>query len=228
MSQRHKEARFNFKLRTNMTPQQIMEMFDDYADDYEEEALTKGSRAHEIVGDFLANTYPESDRSSVKVLDVGAGTGFVGMKLKALGFTYVDALDPAQKMLDVAKTKNVYRHLICAFMDKNRVEEIETDFYDCVTATAAFNEGLIPCNAFPQLIRILKPGGRIVFTVPQMHVDNAVEYRGRLIPLIDKMAAGGVWEVTAIPLADGQLSNCLGPGFLYSLKVNVSEKYFEI
>ncbi|XP_046580031.1 methyltransferase-like protein 27 [Haliotis rubra] len=169
MSQRHKEARFNAKLRPDMTPQQIAEMFDDFADDYDE--------------------------------------------LKEVGFSYVDALDPAQKMLDVAKTRNVYRRLICAFMDKNRVEEIETDFYDCITATAAFNEGLVPCNAFPQMIRIVKPGGRIVFTVPQRNIDNAVEYRGRLLPLIDKMAAEGVWDVTAVPLADGELSHALGPGF---------------
>ncbi|XP_046379046.2 demethylmenaquinone methyltransferase-like [Haliotis rufescens] len=228
MSQHHKEARFNPKLRTDMTPQQIAEMFDDFADDYDEEVLEKGLRAHELVGDFLATTYPESDRSSLKVLDVGAGTGFVGLKLKALGFTYVDALDPAQKMLDVAKTRNVYRRLICAFMDKNRVEEIETDFYDCITATAAFNEGLVPCNAFAQMIRIVKPGGRIVFTIPQKNINNAVEYRDRLLPLIDKLAAEGAWEVTAIPLADGQLAKSLGPGILYSLKVNVSEKYFEI
>ncbi|XP_067657509.1 methyltransferase-like protein 27 [Haliotis asinina] len=228
MAQRHKEARFNFKLRSDMTPEQIAEMFDDFADDYDEDVRSKGLRAHEIVGDFLAKTYPKSERSSVKVLDVGAGTGFVGMKLKDLGFTYVDALDPAQKMLDVAKTRNVYRRLICAFMAKNRVEEIETDFYDCITATAAFNEGLVPCNAFPQMIRIVKPGGRIVFTVPQKNIDNSIEYRGRLLPLIDKMAAEGVWEATAIPLADGELAHSVGPGFLYSLKVNVSEKYFEI
>lgn len=51
-----------------------------------------------------------SDKNA-RILDVGAGTGLVGEYLKKRGFCNLDALEPSLGMLEVAKTKNVYKNL---------------------------------------------------------------------------------------------------------------------
>ncbi|XP_046580017.1 demethylmenaquinone methyltransferase-like [Haliotis rubra] len=224
MSDRYRDARLNFNLRKTMTPQQIADMYNDFADEYEEKHLGLGLRSHLRIGEYMADTYPQDQRATLRVLDVGAGTGLVGEMLSELGFVQIDALDPAQKMLDIAKTKNIYQRLICAFLNKDRIDEIETDQYDCITAAGAFNEGLIPVCAFHEMIRIVKPGGRIVFTITDKYIDVTDGYRNDLLPFIQKMADEGVWDVTAVPLADGAIHLLDGPGTLYSFKVNVTEK----
>lgn len=62
-------------------------------------------------------------------------------QLKNLGFTHIDALDPAEKMLEVSRRRNIYQRLICAFMNKNRNDDIDTGenqihiFCDIITTT---------------------------------------------------------------------------------------------
>ncbi|XP_067686918.1 methyltransferase-like protein 27 isoform X1 [Haliotis asinina] len=226
MAGRHAQARFDFSLRKKMTPRDIADMFNDFAEDYEQVYVTLDWRPFEVVGDFMAKLIPEDHRSKLKVLDVGAGTGLLGNKLKNDGFTHVDGLDPAENMLNVAKRRNIYQRYLCAFINKERNGAIETDYYDYIVASGAFNEGLIPCEAFQEMIRIVKPGGRITFTVPTRYINSSDNLRDQLLPLIDQLAQEGVWEVTSVALEDGELSSTDGPGTLYSLRVFVSEKKF--
>jgi predicted TPR repeat methyltransferase len=46
---------------------------------------------------------------SSKILDIGSGTGLVGHYLGKLGFTFIDGLEPSQKMIELAESKAVYR-----------------------------------------------------------------------------------------------------------------------
>ena len=48
---------------------------------------------------------------SARILDIGAGTGFVGQYLKRFRFNNVDALEPAGTMLEVARQKDAYKNL---------------------------------------------------------------------------------------------------------------------
>ena len=43
--------------------------------------------------------------ATVKILDVAAGTGLVGVELVKVGFKHIVALDYSQEMLDLAKEK---------------------------------------------------------------------------------------------------------------------------
>lgn len=59
------------------------------------------------------------DKAS-KIVDVGAGTGFVGDFLKKTGFTNVDALEPAEGLLEQAKQKKLYKNHILEGISKDK------------------------------------------------------------------------------------------------------------
>ena len=45
---------------------------------------------------------------SNRILDIGAKTGLCGENLKSYGYSNVDGLEPAEKMLEIAKSKSIY------------------------------------------------------------------------------------------------------------------------
>jgi predicted TPR repeat methyltransferase len=54
------------------------------------------------------------------ILDVGAGTGLVGVHLRQQSFTCIDGLEPSESMLGVAKSKNIYRDLFNEGVDADK------------------------------------------------------------------------------------------------------------
>ena len=59
----------------------------------------------------------ELNKSSVKVLDVGAGSGLSGIALREAGFSgTIDALEPSEMMFAQAKPKNIYTQYFSDFL----------------------------------------------------------------------------------------------------------------
>ena len=105
---------------------------------------------------------------TVRVLDVGAGTGLAGQSLAELGFANIDALDYSNAMLGVAKLreqggKPVYQNCIQA--DLNKRLTLEDNAYDAMICTGLFTHAHVGANCLPELFRILKPASYFATTV---------------------------------------------------------------
>ena len=102
----------------------------------------------EILGD--------SDKN-IRIIDLGAGTGYVATELKKHGFTNIDGLDLSPEMLNKAKEKDAYRNYICEAVTEKRLD-IPTGAYDVVLSAGAVTSGYIKANAFDEILRLGKPG----------------------------------------------------------------------
>ncbi|XP_059140636.1 demethylmenaquinone methyltransferase-like [Physella acuta] len=113
------------------------------------------------------------DRANALVLDVGAGTGFVGEELHKRGFRKIVAHDGAQAMLDICREKNVYSSFICSIVDEGYKFPVKNDTYDAVTISGAVCENHLPPSCQAEFIRITKPGGFIinVFRATVLNLD---------------------------------------------------------
>lgn len=97
------------------------------------------------------------EQQNSPLLDIGAGTGLVGEHLRDLT---IDALDITPEMLDVARTKNIYRNLITA--DLLATLEIPDNSYGGVVSSGTFTHGHVGPDCLPELLRITRPGALFV------------------------------------------------------------------
>ena len=112
----------------------------------------------ELLDGAIKQVLPDKRKNELRILDVGAGTGLVGMALQKLGFTTVDALDISQGMLNEARKKGVYDKFICAYLTEKQIAEIATGEYDAMVCNGSLTLGHVGPSAFVEMIRMVKTG----------------------------------------------------------------------
>lgn len=114
-----------------------------------------------------------TDRQAT-ILDVGCGTGLVGMALAEHGFECIDGFDLSDEMVAIAAETDTYRHLASG-IDLNRpLDDYETDSVDVVTSAGVFTLGHVAPPALRELVRLVRPGGLIALSTR----DGYGEYYG--------------------------------------------------
>lgn len=141
----------------------------------------------------------ELQRSGVtdqaRILDTGTSTGTNLRMLRELGFQQVTGLDMSEDAIAFCKTKGlgpVERGDICAmpFADES---------FDLVLATDIVEHVDDDKRALREITRVLKPGGRVLLTVPAFSLlwglqDRVAQHkrRYRLAPLAKKFEDAGL------------------------------------
>ena len=96
------------------------------------------------------------------IIDVGCGTGLVGLQLKKLGYKNFDGVDISQEMIDFAIDRG-YESLFLGNL--NETLPIESDQYEAAICVGVFTHGHVGPSRLEELTRIVKTGGIICFTV---------------------------------------------------------------
>ena len=125
------------------TPEDNEKLYGQWADTYDEEFVNANSYVyHQRVADLLL---AEKNRIGGPVLDVGCGTGIVGVALHDGGLPDIDGIDIAPEMLARAADKtgddgeSAYRKLIRA--DLTQHVPIEDDVYGAIVSAGTFTHG---------------------------------------------------------------------------------------
>ncbi|XP_066269157.1 methyltransferase-like protein 27 [Branchiostoma lanceolatum] len=155
------------------------------------------------------------ERRDTRVLDVAAGTGFLGVELSKLGFTNVDALDASQEMLDVAKTKNVYKNFLKEFLGPDRLN-IDDDTYDVVTGSGLFSNGHVKSDCLDELIRVVKPGGLVCLALREILLRTSEDCKA-LEPRMAALQSEGRWEQIRRDVFPGYVIGFDGVVFLFKV-----------
>ncbi|KAK2149894.1 hypothetical protein NP493_2894g00004 [Ridgeia piscesae] len=128
------------------------------------------------------------------ILDVAAGTGLQGVILKEkYGYMRLDATDASQAMLDKARDTGVYRNFYCCRIGGGYKLPMADNTYDSAVMAGGLAEGHIKCDAFLELIRVVKPGGLIVNAMREVNIRKYEEYHN-LHPSFKKWAEEKKWE----------------------------------
>ena len=140
--------------------QEIVEIYDSWAEDYERRILGNGYSTPAVATWFFGRYVKPEDGA---VLDAGAGTGITGAILAPLGYRDLVGIDVSPRMLELARNKDVYKDL--REMELGGRLDFPDDAFGAVVSTGVFAAGHAPPESFDDLIRVTKSGGHIIFSV---------------------------------------------------------------
>ena len=186
-----KQADIHVKILTATSTDELMEVYDGWADRYDRELLedwgyTSPQKAVQLLLEAMGS--PE-----LAVLDAGCGTGLVGVLLKEAGMSLLTGIDYSPGMLAEAERKGVYDALHT--MDMNLPLTLPSDSYDAVTCIGTFTSTHVKPEAVRELARVTRSGGVLVFTVRDDYWQST-----SFIDLVTELHVSGVARIEQIRL----------------------------
>ena len=96
-------------------------------------------------------------KSSVRILDAGAGQGYTGSRLCSLGYTNMDALTISKERLTRAEQSGIYRNLLFTALKAESTLYATGAFDAVICADDVFPNEVDP-DALDEMLRLVKPG----------------------------------------------------------------------
>lgn len=149
----------------------VRQIFDVFADDFESVLTGLEYQAPTLIRRLLEKKYKLGFFAKLRILDAGCGTGFCGEFLRRYAKSKcLYGVDISAKMLDVARRKKIYSHLLNseleAFFAGNEMQ------FDLITAADVFTYFGDLDLLFKGMKNSLASKGRIIFTVSENNVDE--------------------------------------------------------
>ncbi|XP_072024761.1 methyltransferase-like protein 27 isoform X1 [Amphiura filiformis] len=198
--------------RIPTTLEGIKQFYDDWAPTYEKDLTHEGYIAPRRSAEAMAKCLTNKD---AEIMDMACGTGLVAQELTQQGFKNIDGVDISSEILKICKESGLYRRLICDSIGTNKLD-INDDTYDGLIICGALGHLSLEC--FPQLIRIVKPGGPIIFSVDGNSMDTFDHFKdGKFEAALQELVRNGLWIKESYELIPDWVFN--RPGHQYVYKV---------
>lgn len=152
------------------TPDDNRALYREWASTYDSEFIDATGYAY---ARHVAEIFDRYSDDNSPVLDIGCGTGGVGVALRALGRRPVDGIDISAEMMGVAATKTtddgdpVYRSLSEA--DLTGRVPIDDGAYDAIVSAGTFTFGHLGPGPLDEVLRIAAPGAWLAIGVNADH-----------------------------------------------------------
>ncbi len=188
-----------------MNKKDVIAFFDGLAENWDAEMIKSQEKIKKIL-DIGEVTKGKT------VLDVGCGTGVLISDYLARSVEKCVAVDISPKMLEIAKNKfREYDNLefLCADAEKFSFPE---DF-DCIVIYNAFPHFVNPDNLFLNLLKCLKPDGRITVAHGMSREDLMKHHSGR------------AQKVSSILPETEEMQNLMSPFFKVDIKISTDDIY---
>ena len=135
------------------------------------------------------------DPETAEILDIGAGTGTVGLYLKEKGFKNITGIDASRSLLDKLDQNGAYKESRCMYLGQG-VDKFPDDLkgkFDITTCTGCWIIGHIPAVGMEDCHAALKVGGYMVNGTRSMYWEKGEKegYRDK----VDEMIADGKFEL---------------------------------
>ncbi len=119
---------------------------------------------------------PESER----VLDVGAGNGIGGERIRALGVAHITGLDlePWARVAALRDRPGVYDDYVVGDLLTLELDALRARGFTAVLALSAVGVGHLPAPALERVLGLLEPGGLFAFAVTPALMPDSTDPEG--------------------------------------------------
>lgn len=177
--------------RRDITYEECQKRYSEWAD-YYDETLDEKPKVYNVLMMYEQGMDKLfSDKSGRRCLDIGAGTGLTGERLRNVGYTDFDGVEPNEKMAAGLKQRGIYKNIVVQPIGGDKPLDIPDNTYDAVACGGGFAAGHIPCSAIPEIFRLLKPGGYFLNCVREEFLYDVPDYKDKLIPMLNELEEKG-------------------------------------
>lgn len=134
--------------------------YDDWAAAYERDLCAMGYRIPAMIGSVFAR---HVTADAAPILDAGCGGGIQAEPLAALGYGPIIGGDLSEGMLAIARDKGIYAELRQITLGERL--DFPDDHFAAVISSGVITPKHAPPHSFDELVRVTRPGGRIVFSL---------------------------------------------------------------
>jgi len=164
---------------------ELKEAYDEWADDYDAHLTAFGWKSPAVAAGLFSRYVRNRE---ARVLDAGAGTGLMGELLMMLGYDNQVGIDLSEGMLAKAEETGAYRELRQMVLGENL--DFPDNHFDACQSLGVFTAGHAPADGFDELVRIVAPGGFIIFSLRDVvYIDGGFKAK------FDALAAESRWEL---------------------------------
>ncbi len=116
----------------------------------------------DLLEEQISSAFGDKDRSQIRILDIGAGPGFLSIVLAELGYT-VTAADYSVEMMTEAKKNAESCDVSIRFVRENAMDlSFREGCYDVVISRNLIWNLENPKKAYQEWLRVLKPSGMLL------------------------------------------------------------------
>jgi len=139
----------------------VRALYHDWATTYDADFIERMSY---VLHSLVAKIFRREGGTTARILDVGCGSGAIGMELAG---RRIDGLDLSPAMLAVAVEKGVYTRLIEG--DILAELPLETGVYQGIISAGTFTHGHVGPEGLDELIRVSASGALFCLSVNKEH-----------------------------------------------------------
>lgn len=145
----------------SQSTEELKTNYDSWAKTYDADVRDDWSFMPANIARTLSKLLPQKD---AKILDAGAGTGLVGEALAQQGYTNLTAVDLSEKMLAIAKERQVYKALHQGNLEDSQIFSDSVTF-DVIIAAGVFAYAHAGAEVLNNLFGLLKEEGVFLLTI---------------------------------------------------------------
>ncbi|CAL4133506.1 unnamed protein product [Meganyctiphanes norvegica] len=194
----------------------MVDNYTTWAKDYDKSLCEGRYNGPSICAEEVAARFPSDQRATVKVMDLAAGTGRVGLELHKRGFRNIDALEPSEGMLEVLKETEVYDKSFMEFVGIGQ-NTVTDGYYDAVVLSGGMGEGHIPVAGIDDMVRMTKSGGLVIIVMRKEYLEYVEEYKGKLEPYMEELEKLKKWQKIGRREVEGYSFGKTGLVFTYKV-----------
>ncbi|MER8764320.1 class I SAM-dependent methyltransferase [Mesorhizobium sp. M0968] len=151
----------------------LAKFYRQWASTYDLDVVQYGYCGPIIVAELAAvvqMAYLPKERAATAILDVGCGTGLVGVELERLGFRLIDGFDLSEEMAEKARETRVYRN-VRGDVDLSVPLSGYSASYDITVCCGVFTLGHVQPDRLRELARVTRPNGFIIANTRRSYAD---------------------------------------------------------
>ncbi len=187
------------------TPAEQRDAYDAWASDYERDVFEFGIRIQANAAAAFVAHVPDK---TGPFLDAACGTGLQIEPLRLLGYGPFTGIDLSERMLDVARDKELYVSLQQATLGERL--PFDDGEFAAALCIGAMSPGHAPPESFEELARVTRPDGRIVVS---LRTDEGIDV---YTAAIDDHVRAGTLAIeyrsapfASMPLADASIQHAI-------------------